>query len=351
MADPVDEELYMKPERAAVKMELAPNAASHLINCVAYQDGKKLADLTIEEISDYLERPGCFVWVAMRDAGPAELEQMQEEFGLHELAVEDALMGHQRPKIEEYGNSLFVVMHLIEIVDGAISVGELDVFVGPNYVLSVRSRSQQSFVAVRERCEREPELLKQGSGFVLYALMDAVADRYFPIIDMLETQLETIEESIFSHERGVPRSNIEALYELKSKVMTVKHAVTPLFDGVGRLHGGRTPAVCANTQEYFRDVGDHLGHINASIETIRDTISTAMAVNLAMVTIEENEITKRLAAWAAIFAVVTAFAGIWGMNFAHMPELEWPWGYPAALVLIAISSGITWWRFRKAGWL
>jgi magnesium transporter len=342
----------MTPERAAVKIELPPNAdASHLVNCVAYEDGKRLADVTIEEISNYLERPGCFVWVAMRDAGPAELEQMQEEFGLHELAVEDALTGHQRPKIEEYGNSLFVVMHLIDIVDGVLNVGEVDVFVGPNYVLSARSRSRQNFVSVRERCEREPELLRQGSGFVLYALMDAVVDRYFPIIDMLESELETIEASIFSHERGIPRSNIEALYALKSKVMTVKHAVTPLFDAVGHLHGGRTPAVCANTQEYFRDVGDHLARVNASIDTIRDTISTAMAVNLSLVTIEENEVTKRLAAWAGIFAVATAFAGIWGMNFEHMPELESPWGYPAALALIATSCGIMWWRFRKAGWL
>jgi magnesium transporter len=168
---------------------------------------------------------------------------------------------------------------------------------------------------------------------------------------MLESELETIEGSIFSQERGVPRSNIEALYALKSKVMVVKHAVTPLFDAVGRLHGGRTPSVCTNTQEYFRDVGDHLARVNASIDTIRDTISTAMAVNLSMVTIEENDVTKRLAAWAAIFAVATAFAGIWGMNFAHMPELQWSWGYPAALALIAASCGFLWWRFRKSGWL
>ena len=322
-----------------------------LVNCVAYQDGARLADIEIEAISDYLELPGCFVWVALHDAGPADLALMQEEFGLHELAVEDAQQGHQRPKIEEYGKSLFVVMKVIELVDGALNVGEIDVFVGPNYVLSVRKQSQKGFVGVRQRCESEPELLKQGSGFVLYALMDAVVDRYFPIIDTLESELETIEAKIFSQARGAARRNIEALYELKSKVTVLKHAVAPLFEAAGRLHGGRTPGVCANTQEYFRDVSDHLARVNASIDTMRDTISTAMAVNLSMVTIEENEVTKRLAAWAGIFAVITAFAGIWGMNFEFMPELKWPWGYPVALGLIAVSSGIMYWRFRKSGWL
>jgi magnesium transporter len=330
----------------------APNiTAPVLVNCVAYQDGAKLADIAIEAISDYLQLPGCFVWVALHDAGPADLALMQEEFGLHELAVEDALQGHQRPKIEEYGKSLFVVMKMVDLVDGALNVGEVDVFVGPNYVLSVRKNSEHGFMSVRERCESEPELLRQGSGFVLYALMDAVVDRYFPIIDTLESELEEIEARIFSKERGAARSNIEALYDLKAKVTVLKHAVAPLFDGAGRLHGGRIPAVCANTQEYFRDVSDHLARVNASIDTMRDTISTAMAVNLSMVTIEENEVTKRLAAWAGIFAVITAFAGIWGMNFEFMPELKSPWGYPAAMGLIAISCGIMYWRFRKSGWL
>ncbi len=325
--------------------------SSALVNCVAYQDGARLGEPSVPEISDYLKRPGCFVWVALRDAGVSELAVMQEEFALHELAVEDASHGHQRPKIEDYGESLFVVMHLIEIVDGALLVGEVNVFVGSNYVLSVRTRSQQNFVAVRERCEREPELLKHGSGFVLYALMDAVVDRYFPILDSLESELEAIEASIFSQARGVARSNIEALYELKNKVMVLKHAVAPLHDAAGRLASNRAPRVCAQSLEYFRDVNDHLARLNASIDTIRDTIGTAMAVNLAMVTIEENEITKRLAAWAGIFAVATAFAGIWGMNFQHMPELDSPWGYPAALTLIASSCAVIWWRFRKAGWL
>jgi magnesium transporter len=320
-----------------------------LINCVAYQDGARLADLQTSEISDYLDRPGCFVWVALRDATDAELDEMRREFNLHELAVEDARHGHQRPKIEEYGDSLFVVLHLIELVGDELNVGEVAIFVGPNYVLSVRNRSKQNFLGVRERCEREPHLLKQGPGFVLYALMDAVVDRYFPIMDLIENELEAIEDRIF--DKGAGRTNIERLYALKRKVAPLKHAVGSLLQFTGKLHGGRVPAVCIPTEAYFRDVGDHLARIQASVDNIRETISTAIAVNLSVTTIEESEVTKRLAAWAGIFAVATAFAGIWGMNFEHMPELKQKWGYPAALGLIVSTCAVVWWRFRRAKWL
>ena len=320
-----------------------------LINCAAYQEGMKVSDIPIAEISDYLSRPDCFVWVALKDAEAGELEELQGEFGLHPLAVEDAHHGHQRPKIEEYGDSIFAAMHQIEMVDGELRVGEINVFVGSNYVLSVRNRSGLDFLGVRQRCEHEPHLLSHGSGFVFYALMDAVVDRYFPVLDTLESELETIEEQIFA--KTSARSNIEQLYELKRKVMVLKHAVAPLMEAAGKLHGGRVPAVCANSQEYFRDVYDHLNRINASIDTIRDTIGTAIQVNLAMVTIEESEVNKKLAAWAGIFAVATAFAGIWGMNFKTMPELQWEYGYPLALVVIAAACGYLYRRFKRSGWL
>lgn len=320
-----------------------------LINCAAYQKGKKLADIPVADISDYLDRPGCFVWVALRDADPVELEEMRGEFGLHELAVEDAHHGHQRPKIEEYEDSIFAAMHLVDIVDGKLSFGEVNVFVGKNYVLSVRNRSQKSFLGVRNRCEREPHLLKLGAGFVFYALMDAVVDRYFPIVDMLESELELIEEQIFA--KGAARSNIERLYELKRKVMLLKHAVAPLMEAAGKLFGSRAPAVCGDTRHYFRDVYDHLSRIDTAIDAIRETIGTAIQVNLALATIEESEVNKRLAAWAAIFAVATVFAGIWGMNFKAMPELQWQYGYPAALGIIATTCGLLYRRFKRAGWL
>jgi magnesium transporter len=320
-----------------------------LINCVAYQEGRKLADITEEQISDYVSRPECFVWVALKDAEAGELAEMQEEFGLHELAVEDAHHGHQRPKIEEYGDSLFVALHNIDIVGEELKVGEVDIFVGPNYVLSIRSRMEVGFTAVRARCEREPELLKYGSGFVLYALMDAVVDRYFPVLDALEVELEHVEERIFSG-RSV-RANIEALYALKQKLMTLQHAVVPLLEGVGKLYGGRVPHVCAGMQEYYRDVYDHLVRINQSIIGLREMVITAISVNLSMITLQENETTKRLASYAALVAVPTMIAGVYGMNFKHMPELDWVWGYPLAVASMVLIDTHLFFRFRKAKWL
>ena len=320
-----------------------------LINCVAYENGARLADLPIEEISDYLARPGCFVWVALCDPLPEELDVMKEEFALHELAVEDARHGHQRPKIEDYGDSLFVVLHLLDPLPDGISVGEVHIFVGSNYVLSVRHRSPQNFMAVRERCEREPHLLRHGASFVLYALMDATVDRYFPITEQLESDLEEIEAQIFT--KGAARDNIKQLYELKSRVKALKHAVIPLVEETGKLSGGRGAAVCAHNREYFRDVHDHLIRINTSIDNVRDTIGTAIQVNLSMVAIEEGENNKKLAAWAGIFAVATAFAGIWGMNFKSMPELDWEYGYPVALLVISLTCIVLYRRFKRAGWL
>jgi magnesium transporter len=191
--------------------------------------------------------------------------------------------------------------------------------------------------------------LRLGSSFVLYALMDAVVDRYFPVIDDLETQLEAIEERLFDKDAAL--SNIEQLYALKRKVVVLKHAVMPLMEATGKLHGGRVPPVCAATQDYFRDVYDHLARMNATIDAVRDTITTAILVCQSTVSIEQNEINKRLAAWAGIFAVATAFAGIWGMNFHHMPELSLEYGYPLALVAIAGTCGFLYYRFKRSGWL
>lgn len=320
-----------------------------LVNCVAYEDGKKLNTIPAEEISDYLQRPGCFVWVALQDATDEELSSMQHEFNLHELAVEDARHGHQRPKIDEFDDSLFSVLHIIELNGDTVSLGEVSIFTGHNYVLSVRNRAQQGFRNVRERCEREPHLLEQGSSFVLYALMDAVVDRYFPVLDTLETELEQIEEQIFGSAAAL--TNIQRLYRLKQKVIVLKHAVLPLMEAMGKLYGGRVPDLCVKTEDYFRDVHDHLYRINTTIDSIRDTIGTAIQANISLVAIEESLVTKRLAAWAAIFAVATAFFGVWGMNFEHMPEIGWKYGYAAALATVAIVCGTLYYRFKKSGWL
>jgi magnesium transporter len=320
-----------------------------LINCVAYQNGRRLADIPVDQIHLFVNEPDCFVWVALADPEPAELEVMQKEFALHELAVEDARHGHQRPKIEEYGESLFVVLQMIEPSDGELNIGEVAIFVGKNYVLSVRSRAKRGFTDVRDRCEREPDLLCHGPGYVLYALMDAVVDRYFPVLGGLETELECIEERIFANQ--AVRANIEALYGLKQKLMILKHAAEPLLEATSKLFGGRVPVICVGLQDYFRDVYDHLLRLNQSMDSMRDMLTTAITVNLSLITLQESETTKRLAAYAALVAVPTMIVGVYGMNFDYMPELRSPYGYPATLALIAAIDAYLFYRFRKAKWL
>ena len=320
-----------------------------LINCVAYEDGKRLGEIAKSEISDYLERPASFVWVALRDPEPAELTEMQEEFGLHELAVEDATHGHQRPKIEEYGNSVFAVLHVPQLRGSGIHVGELDLFVGRNYVLSVRHGFEPGFQAVRDRVEGEPEMLRLGSGFVFYALMDNVVDRYFPLVDALETELEAIEARIFDNDRA--RANLKSLYDLKWKLNDVRHAVEPLTEVVHKLYGGRVPSVCIGVQDYFRDVYDHLLRVGAQLDGLRDMVVTALQVNLSTINMAQTEITRRLAAYAALVAVPTLIAGIYGMNFKFMPELQHVWGYPVALGLMVGIDLFLWRKFRKRGWV
>jgi magnesium transporter len=320
-----------------------------LISCVAYRHGERLADIEPHEIHNYIVKPDCFVWVALLEPDNRALELMQAEFDLHPLAVEDARHGHQRPKIEEYGDSLFAVLQMIEPVDGELRCGEVDVFVGRNYVLSVRSGAEKGFADVRARCEHEPELLKRGPGYVFYALMDAVVDRYFPVLHDLETELERIEEQLFANIS--PRTNIEALYALKQKLMVFRHAVGPLLESLSNINGARVPSLCAGMQEYFRDISDHLQRLNQTIESVRDTISTAIAVNLSMITLQESETIKRLAAYAALITVPTLIAGIYGMNFDYMPELRWRYGYATVLALMAGIDAYLLYRFRKAKWL
>lgn len=320
-----------------------------LVNCVVYQEGKKLKDIPQQDISNWVSQPDCFVWVALHDPVPEELSQMQAEFGLHELAIEDARHGHQRPKIDEYGDTLFAVLHVLEGGAEALTVGELDVFVGSNFVLSIRNRCNRGFSEVRARCEREPELLKYGAGYVFYALMDAVVDRYFPMLDKLETDLDDIEARIFAGNSA--RANIEALYGLKQQLTVLKHATGPLLEAVSKLYGGRVPMVCSGMGNYFRDIYDHLVRLNQTIDATRDMVVTALSVNLSMIALQENETTKKLASYAALLAIPTLIVGIYGMNFVDMPELRWPFGYPLVLGAMALIDIWLFRRFRRIGWL
>jgi magnesium transporter len=320
-----------------------------LINCVAYERGEKLADIGVHEIHEFVKRPDCFVWVALRDPDGAELEAMRRQFDLHPLAVEDASHGHQRPKLDEYGEALFVVMHLIENDKSELRKGEVAVFVGHNYVLSVRRDAQHGFADVRARSEREPELLKHGPAYVLYALMDSVVDRYFPILNAVAAEIDAVEERIFSGETS--RATIEALYDLKRKLLTVEHAAEPLLEVTGKLHGGRVPQLCASLQDYFRDVHDHVVRLDRATDNLREAVATAVTVNVSFITIQENEVVKRFAGYGALVAVPTMIAGVYGMNFTHMPELEWYFGYPIVMVLMVMIDFILYRRFRKVGWL
>jgi magnesium transporter len=323
-----------------------------LINCVVYRDGKRVAEIPKEQISEYLKQPGSFVWVAIKDPGPEELGVMESEFGLHPLAVEDAHHGHQRPKIEEYGDQIFCVLRTIDLRGDEVHCGEVDIFVGRNFVLSIRRDTEPGFAAVRERAESEPDLLRKGSGFVFYALMDNIVDRYFPIVDQLEVELERIEERIFEGEVGDnARDNIKALYQLRHKGMIVRHSIEPLIEAIHKLYGGRVPMPCMAIQEFFRDVYDHLLRVSTQLDGLRDMVTTAMQVNISMISLAENVVTKRLAAYAALLAVPTLLVGVWGMNFKHMPELEWQWGYPLSIVLMTLIDVVLWRRFRRIGWL
>ncbi|MEM5373122.1 magnesium/cobalt transporter CorA [Paraburkholderia azotifigens] len=324
-----------------------------LINCVAYQDGRKLRDITIEQIGEYVKKPECFVWVALKEPDDDELDAMKEEFGLHELAVEDVRTHHQWPKIQEYGDSLFAVMHTLELQeDGSLLIGEVDVFVGVNYVLSVRMRTLHGFQKVRERCENEPTLLRQGSAFVLYALMDNIVDGYFLVLETITTELEELEDRIFRPQQvRESRAIIEELYRFKRRLVVLRHHIDPLLEGVARLTGGRVPRVCGGMTAYFKDVYFHLERISGAIEGRREMVITAIQVNLGMIALAESEITKRLASFAALFAVPTMIAGIYGMNFEHMPELHSQYGYPIIITVIFVIDLLLFRWFRKAKWI
>lgn len=322
-----------------------------IVNCAVYQQGQKLADIPVADISDYVAQPDCFVWVAVRDPDEDELNLLQEEFNLHDLAVEDAHRGHQRPKIEEYGSSLFVVVRTVELETGGedLHTGEVAIFVGANYVLSVRRNTRYGFTDIRERSEHEPDLLRHGPAYVLYALLDTVVDRYFPVLAALGEESEALEERMFDGQ--TTRVQVEALYGLKRKLTRLKNAATPMLEVTGKLHGGRVPSLCAGLQDYFRDVHDHVVRLDQQIDDLRDMVTTAVSVNLSLITLQENEVTKRLASYAALIAVPTLIVGVYGMNFDYMPELRWKFGYPMSLALMVAVDVYLFQQFRKAKWL
>jgi magnesium transporter len=320
-----------------------------VVNCAAYTDGRKTGDVAIQDISKVLKSEDQFVWIGLHEPDEALLRQIQEEFGLHDLAIEDALRAHQRPKLEEYGESLFIVLRTVQWHDGSIDFGETHIFVGLRYLVSVRHGASLSYTEVRTRAETTPQLLRKGPGFVLYALMDFDVDHYFPIVDELEERLEGLEERIFAG--GLNRQNTQELYRLKRDLVALKRAVSPLIEICNRLVRFDVALIPEDVRLYFRDVYDHVIRINETIDTLRELLTSALEVNLSLISVGQNEVMKKLAAWAAILAAPTMLAGIYGMNFEFMPELHWRYGYALIMSGMAGICGALFCWFKRAGWL
>jgi magnesium transporter len=320
-----------------------------LVNCVSYKQGLRQKDLALHEITETLKNPETIVWVALKDPTQEEISIIRETFQLHPLAIEDIFHEWKSTKIEEYGETLFAVLNSPELQEKKVHFGQVYLFVGPQFIVSIRNKLEKGFVNIRERCEQESHLLAMGSGFVFYTIIDTIVDRYFPIVDKLEQEFEVLEDSIFH--TNTSQKHIQSIYILKQKLIQIRHTINPLIVAVGRLHGGRVPKVCISTQDYFRDVNDHLIRLEVSVENIREMLLTAIQVNLTLISLRESEVNKKLAAWAALIGFPTMLAGIYGMNFKYMPELEWPWSYP---IVIALMFGIDiylYFRFKKSGWV
>ena len=321
-----------------------------VINCAAYDRQGKRRDITLDEISDVLAvDDDSFVWVGMYEPAAGLLDKLQEEFGLHDLAIEDAQHAHQRPKIEAYGDSLFVVMHTAQVAEGHIEFGETYAFLGRRYLVTVRHGASMSYTPVRERVEREPELLAMGPSYGLYAILDFIVDHYLPIATEFGDELNRLEQDIFAE--TYRRDTIIKLYELKRELTQLRLAVSPLQDILSqltRVHGDLVPK---EVRPYFRDVLDHAMRVNESTDTMREMMTAAMGMNLSLVTIGQGEIVKKLAGWAALLAAPTLITSWYGMNFQYMPELHGRYSYYILIAVVVVVCVLLYRYLRKVQWL
>jgi magnesium transporter len=321
-----------------------------VVNCAAYgRDGSR-RDIDLDAISDVLAvDDGSFVWVGLYEPDDAILEKLQEEFDLHDLAIEDASNAHQRPKIETYGRSLFIAVHTAQAIDGEIHFGETHLFVGSRYLVSVRHGASSSYATARARMEREPELLQHGSAGALYVVLDMVVDRLLPIVDEFSNALNALEQDIFADD--FRKHTVQKLYDLKRELTRLRMAVAPLQDVLAQLARPRAELIDEEMQLYFRDIHDHAMRINENTDTLREMLTAAVSVNLSLVTVRQGEIVKRLGAWAALLAAPTLIASWYGMNFIHMPELAGRWSYPILIGAVAVSVVVLYRMFKRSGWL
>jgi len=321
-----------------------------VVNCIAYKkDGSRIGDITLDEISDVLAQPDTFVWVGLHEPDEVLLLKLQEEFGLHDLAIEDAHTAHQRTKIETYGDSLFLVVQTAQQIDGNLAFGETHIFIGPRYLVSVRHGASLSYAPARRACEHTPELMALGPSYALYSILDFIVDNLLPIVRASREELQQLEKDIFAE--TFKRSTVRRLYNMQRDLMTLRLAVAPMQDIISqlaRLHPGLIPK---ELRAYFRDVYDHVFRVNEAISAMREMLTAAINVNLSLVTFGQNEVMKKLAGWAAMLAAPTLLTSWYGMNFTHMPELTQPWAYPAVIGVVAVVVIGLFIGLKRAKWL
>ncbi len=322
-----------------------------IVDCAIYEDGARRAgDLVVADAA----RAACddtasFVWLGAYEPSAEEFDAVAREFDLHELAVEDAIEAHERPKLEVYGETLFVVLKTVRYIDSeeVIRSGQIMLFVNPTFIITVR-HGDGDLHPVREAIEKRPDLLRCGPGAILHAVIDRVVDDYEPAVQGLEIDIQQVEEQVFSSDASNPAQRI---YRLEREVLEMQRAVRPLAAPVDRLARGHFDLISPEMRDYFRDVHDHLLRVASRVEGFRDLLGSALQANLTQVTVRQNADMRRISAWVAILAVPTMIAGIYGMNFDHMPELSWQYGYPVVLAVILVICGVLYRGFRRAGWL
>jgi magnesium transporter len=322
-----------------------------IVDCAVYEDGRRRdGQVDLPRAYEACRSHGCFAWIGLKSPSMEEFESLRREFDLHPLAVEDAVHAHQRPKLQMFGDTALLVLKTARYVDPTevINLGEILLFVGPDFVITVRHGEGSDLHEVRERLERTPELLRLGPGAVVHAIVDKVVDDYQPAVDGLEQDVDELEAEVFSPSRPDRTARI---YNLKRETLEFHHAAAPLLEPVDRLARGRFEVIPDEIQAYFRDVNDHLLRVYEQLESLRDLLTAVLQANLAQVTVRQNEDVRKISAAVAILAVPTMIAGVYGMNFEHMPELGWSFGYPLALVVMVALCALLFRYFRRAGWL
>jgi magnesium transporter len=315
----------------------------------AYVGCRHVAKVPIEEAGEWSRRPGHVVWIGLYEPTSDLLDRVQRQFGLHDLAIEDAGAAHQRPKLEQYGDGLFIVARTAQMVDGRIAFGETHLFVGKGYIVSVRHGASTSYTAVRQRAEACPTTLSHGEDFILYSILDFIVDNYKPVLESIRDEVDAIEDRVLA--TALSATDVERLYTLRRDLLKLRTAALPLVDVCRRLEHAEVLHIQPVMQPLFRDVTDHIRRVQDEIDALREVLAFAFEASLLTGQAQQTAITRRLAAYAAMLAVPTAVAGIYGMNFENMPELKWTYGYYIVLGLIALSCGAIYWRLRRAGWL